>query len=680
MLVVDVGSWALTAAMIVGEQVHPVHEPLTGTLRWPAGACLDGRELLVGAAAERHREIAPRRYLEGIRRTIDSSAPVWFGEQQINGVEALAAALDAIATEARRRHSVDRLVLTVPSAYRTHDPRREAILSAASVAGFPDAELVTESVAAALDPLTRIVPVEGAHLLVFDLGATWTAALVQVQHGHLVQVGQETSGGGRDLDTLLAADLRAALPGWTEPALDAGGDTAARAAFRAFDVVRLLKHRLSEGAVEEAAERPEPGAPAYRLTRPALEHLAEPSLRWLVASARAVVARAGIHLGAVSAVILTGGCANLAATGPILHSGLGRPVTRPPEPELGVLRGAARWAIGLPDRAVPADPPQWRIEPLSWEIPGGRARLVRWVVKEGGAYGPHALLAQVRTAEDRVYDLTAGRAPGVLLEHRVEVGGVVAAGALAATVRTATNAERFQLIKRHHLEVAGRWMLLPDRRRLVEWPGSAEYVKVRNVASAGLVNELRPGADGGGARRGTVVLGPGQQLALVTWDAEGNFAVWDVASGQLTAKFSGGHRPHLVLVSEARWRLVTTADSATSTGRYRRDVATVWDLSSGTRIDKYVGEDLHRRFTGYAEHSTADAFVADTHSPDARLRATAHDNAVSVRDVGQDSEAFRTDRPDAGQARVAFSHDGRHLLVRWDGDETGTVEIFEVLG
>ena len=57
-----------------------------------------------------------------------------------------------------------------------------------------------------------------------------------------------------------------------------------------------------------------------------------------------------------------------------------------------------------------------------------------------------------------------------------------------------------------------------------------------------------------------------------------------------------------------------------------------------------------------------------------------HDNAVSVRDVGQDSEVFRTDRPDAGQARVAFSHDGRHLLVRWDGDETGTVEIFEVLG
>src|SRR6266545_3347147 len=110
MLVVDVGSWALTAAVIVGEQVHPVPEPLSGALRWPSGASLDGRELLVGAAAERHRQVAPRQYLEGIRRTIDSSAPVWLGEHQINGVEALAAALDAIITEARRLNSaaVDR--------------------------------------------------------------------------------------------------------------------------------------------------------------------------------------------------------------------------------------------------------------------------------------------------------------------------------------------------------------------------------------------------------------------------------------------------------------------------------------------------------------------------------------------------------------------------------------------
>jgi molecular chaperone DnaK len=677
MLVVDVGSWALTAAMIVGEQVHPVPEPLTGMLRWPAGASLDGRELLVGAAAERHRQVAPRQYLDGIRRTIDSSAPVWFGQQQLTGTEALAAALDAIATEARRLNSasVDRLVLTVPAAYRMHDQRREALVSAAAIAGFPDVELVADSVAAALDPLTRIVPAEGAHLLVCDLGANWTATLVLAQHGRLVQIGQETSGGGRDLDTLLAADLRAALPEWTEPALNAGGDTAARAAFLAFDVVRQLKHRLSDA--DEAAERPEPGAPAYQLSRAALERLAEPSLRWLVASARAVVARAGLHPSAVSAVILTGGSANLPATGQILHSGLGRPVTRPPEPEFGVLRGAARWALNLPDRAVPADPPRWRIEPLSWDIPGGRARLVRWLVKEGEPFGAQAVLAQVRTAEDRVFDLTAGRTAGVLLEQRVHVGGVVATGALAATARTATDADRFQLTKRHHLQVAGRWLLTPDRQRLVEWPATAEYVKVRSVANGGLVNELRPVQDG--ARQGRVMLAPGQHLALVTWDVEGNFAVWDVASGQLTAKFSGGHRPHLVLVNEARWRLVTTADSATSTGRYRRDVATVWDLATGARIDKFVGDDLHRRFSGYAEHSAADAFAIETNSPDGRLRAAAHEHTVSVRDVEHDHEVFRADHP-GGRAHTAFTHDGRHLLTRWETDEAAWIDVFEVLG
>ena len=60
----------------------------------------------------------------------------------------------------------------------------------------------------------------------------------------------------------------------------------------------------------------------------------------------------------------SGTLAEAAATiwmGPTLHNGLSRPVTRPPEPELAVLRGAAR-LVGSSrlSRSLPADPAPWR--------------------------------------------------------------------------------------------------------------------------------------------------------------------------------------------------------------------------------------------------------------------------------------------------------------------------------
>ena len=108
------------------------------------------------------------------------------------------------------------------------------------------------------------------------------------------------------------------------------------------------------------------------------------------------------------------------------------------------------------------------------DVPGGRGRLVRWLVKEGEPYPQGAPLAQVRTADDRVFDLTAGRADGVLLEHRVPIGGMVVSGAAAAHVRISPTVERFQLTKRHHLRVTGDWLLMPDRRAdAVECPAPA---------------------------------------------------------------------------------------------------------------------------------------------------------------------------------------------------------------
>lgn len=681
-LVVDMGSWAMSAAVVAREQLHLVREPVTGATRWPGGASLDpapGRpRLSAGAAAEQARDQHPRHYVDGVRRAVDANAPIWLGDQLVNGVELVTAALDAIVAEATRQHGkIERLVVTVPAAYRTHDPRREVLVSAAAVAGFPDVELVHDPSAAVLDPLAALDVAEGGYVLVCDLGATWSATLTQMQHGVPVPLSQESSGSGRDLDVMLAADLRASLAEWVEPAFSAGGDVSVRAGFHALDIVRKLKHRLSEAP--EATDRIEPGAPPYTIGRHLLDQLTEPANRWLTANCRAVIARAGIVPADVATVLLVGGNAHLPSVGPALHAGLSRQITRPPEPELAVLRGAARLATVRAARALPADPAPWRVEPLAWTVPGGRGRLIRWLVKEGEPYSRGAPLAQVRTADDRVYDLTAGRADGLLIEQRVPVGGMVVTGAAAAHVRISPTLERFQLTKRHHLRVTGDWLLMPDRRTLVECSRTGEYVKVRAIDSGALVTELRPGRGAGRPQHGQVALGPNQQLSLVTWDAEGHFSVWDVLSGRMTSSFSDAHRPDAVLVNEGEWRLVATGEGAASVGRYRRDVATVWDLATGERLDRVVGDDLARRFTGYTGTSRADAFATEMASPDGRLRAAVLDGSVSVRDVETSAEVFRADLSPAKEIRTAFCHEGRHLLARRTDDEGTSVDVWEVL-
>lgn len=681
-LVVDMGSWAMSAAVLVRDQLHLLREPLTGAVRWPAGASLDpapGRpRLTAGAAAERLRDEHPRHYVDGVRRAVDANAPMWLGDQLINGTELVTAALGAIIEEAGRRHGrIARLVVTVPAAYRTHDPRRELLVSAAAVAGFPDVELVHDPAAAVADPVAALEVVEGGYLLVCDLGATWSATLTQLQHGVPVPLSQESSGSGRDLDVVLAADLRAKLAQWVEPAFTAGGDVSVRAGFHALDIVRRVKHQLSEAL--EATDRIEPGAPPYTMSRDVLDQLTEPANRWLIASCRAVIARAGIVPADVAAVLLVGGSAHLPSVAPALRHGLNRPVTRPAEPELAVLRGAARLSGGRAGRALPADPAPWRVEPLAWTVPGGRGRLVRWLVKEGEGYPQGAPLAQVRTADDRVFDLTAGRTDGVLLEHRVPIGGMVVSGAAAAHVRISPTVERFQLAKRHHLRVTGDWLLMPDRRTLVECSRTGEYVKVRSIDSGALVTELRPGRGAGRPEHGQVLLGPNHQLSLVTWDAAGHFCVWDVLSGRMTSSFSDAQRPDAVLVNEGEWRLVATGEGAASVGRYRRDVATVWDLATGERLDRVVGEDLTRRFTRYTGSSRADAFATEMSTPDGRLTAAVLDGSIRVRDVETSSEVFRADLAPARQVRTAFCHEGRHLLARCTDDEGTSVDVWEVL-
>jgi hypothetical protein len=97
------------------------------------------------------------------------------------------------------------------------------------------------------------------------------------------------------------------------------------------------------------------------------------------------------------------------------------------EPELTVVSGASRWLGRAGRHTIPAEELPPGVAPLSFPVPGGRARLVRWLVAPGERYPAGAVLARIRMPGGGLWDLTAST-DGTLTRHLVEADGEVGAG------------------------------------------------------------------------------------------------------------------------------------------------------------------------------------------------------------------------------------------------------------
>jgi molecular chaperone DnaK len=680
-LVVDVGASATRVALVVGDQSGLLREPGTGSLVWPSAVCLDDGGFLVGTAAERRKRAIPRRYIDGPRRAVDAQASMWLDGREVTGGEALGAYLTAVRGEARQQFGADvhRVTLTTPAAYLAGDPRRDVLTAACEAAGFSDVELLSSAVAVALDPETGGGLPSGALVLACVLGATWTVSLVRMHGNHTVQLAQETSGAGHDLDALLIDDLRSEGRAWLEPLLAAPGDAGLRAYYEAIDFVRRLKHQLADA--EEVADHLTPISPPYRLTREWLGAFAGPALRWLATSCHTVLAAAGATPADLGAVVLAGGGARLPMAEPTLHAALGHPVRRAADPEFAVPRGAARWSVGALSRAVPAELPSWRVEPVAWDIPGGRGELVRWLVAEGQPYSAGAVVAHVRVPDDRVFELVAPQA-GTLLAHRATPGQRVGPVLVASAAKTPKALAEHPPPLLHRLEVAGSWLLTPDRQRLVECDGAGRYVRCRAPGDTAVTSEFVPEAGGAAPMGGRVFVGPDGRLCLVAWDSESWFTVWDIDSGSLVSRFRDPAGASDVRVSEVEWRLASEAEGK-AVGRYRRSTFTIWDLRTGSRVEKVSDDAWLRRHPDYSRRSRAQGFGTTVASPDGQLRAAmllASDSSwvLLLHDIATEQEVFRARETPDRRALAGFSADGRHLLATWESEGRSLVDVWHV--
>jgi molecular chaperone DnaK len=129
----------------------------------------------------------------------------------------------------------------------------------------------------------------------------------------------------------------------------------------------------------------------------------------------------------LAAVLAIGGACRAPGVGLALERGLPISVRRLEEPELAVLRGAAHWLPRSGQRTVAALPPADRLVPLSFQIPGGSAELLRWLVPLRQPYDEGAVLARIRLGGGAVWELTA-RSRGTLAQVLVGDGAPVRTG------------------------------------------------------------------------------------------------------------------------------------------------------------------------------------------------------------------------------------------------------------
>ncbi|MBC7269777.1 MAG: Hsp70 family protein [Streptomyces sp.] len=529
-LAVDFGT-STTRALLVGADGHDrvVKDPMSGSWRWTSAVYADDDEgLLFGAAAHARRQLDPARYLAEFKRLLGGPEPVRLGGTAATCTDLVAGLLARLRQEAAALlpsgSGPTHAVVTVPAGYAPEGPLWTAMLDACGRAGFTDTELLSEPVAAALGSRPPQGARAGATTLVYDLGGgTFDTALLR--HGDTTPrvLGHASldACGGRDLDRALVRWLRQHCADWLEPLLAPDDPAALGRTLVLADFARRVKHQLS--GVTEVRDRLFPDTPVVTLTRDLLTDLATPLIDRTTDCCEGLLRRCDVTPEDITHVLVTGGGSRIPLVRSAVARALRRPLTVADDPDLAVVLGARERASTRSARRLPARRPDLDVEALSWHVPGGSARLVRWLRAPGDSYAPGAPLARVRLPDGALYDLTAVT-PGRVVHRHAAPGARMASGDWLVTGRRPPRVGELPDTPGQLAEVPAPGPVLalawsPDGRGLLAaGHGWAQRLDV----PTGKQTATRPDA---GPGRTLAVDATGNRLALVT--AEGTLAVLD---------------------------------------------------------------------------------------------------------------------------------------------------------
>jgi molecular chaperone DnaK (HSP70) len=441
-LAVDLGTYGSSAILVSGEREVLVEDPDLGQAVWPSSVAYDGVGPRVGSAAESFLRVHPHRGRSRIKQLLGESAPVQLGEDTFFPVDLLSWLVAAMRAEAQRAAGVEAIqaVLTVPFGFGVGDPRRDTLLQAGHAAGFTSIELISEPLATVGASLVGGPLSPGDMVLVCDLGASgFRATLVSLlKTGTTELLGHHDAPecGGLEIDRLVMTELLArAGRSWSELMRQPEEPTqrlrAARARLEPEERARRMKHQLSTHA--SAIELIGPDDVPVELTAEELAVMVGPRLVRAADDFRGVLAGAGVRAGELAAVVLTGGGSRLPLVAEVVHDTFRRPVRTAVDLHRAAVEGAARFARGADRRHVRARVATDRETPLRWDIPGGTADELQWLIAPGARFGATEPLAVVRLPDGALWELRSGRA-GTLGRVHVPDGAQVASGDWLVTV------------------------------------------------------------------------------------------------------------------------------------------------------------------------------------------------------------------------------------------------------
>jgi actin-like ATPase involved in cell morphogenesis/WD40 repeat protein len=454
-LVVDFGTTTSSAVLVTPAGAQIVREPGSDRDWWPSAVCVDGDEVLVGSPAEQMRRYDPTAHRSEFKPDLGDTDPIPLAGKSFHPQDLVAEVLSAIAAEARHLHdaSIDRLVLTVPAAYGLGDPRRDLMIAAGERIGFAEVELLPEPVAAAFAAVRGEPFTPGEVVLVYDFGGgTFDVALVEIAADGCHRVlghDAEAACGGRDMDAALRRRLRE-LGGERLAALLGDRETAGHIAVELGELVRRIKHHLSDAST--ARDFLHATGLRVSIERAELVELCRPVVEQTVGCCRKLLDAHDVTPGVA---LLVGGTCRMPLVAEAVTAELGLPVRFARDVSTAVVHGAAEWAGHADARTAPPVEPAPDERPLRWNLPGGSATFVRWLVEPGASYEAGAVLATVRLADGTLHRLTAGDTGGALLRTHAGPGTAVTAHDWLATAGRDGSTERAARVFDHGEPVLG---------------------------------------------------------------------------------------------------------------------------------------------------------------------------------------------------------------------------------
>lgn len=320
----------------------------------------DDGSILVGASADRRGIDEPGRVARHFKRRIGDPAPLAVGSSRFPAHVLLGKLLRWVLDRVAEREGEPATTVAVTHPANWGSFKLEHLHQALDFAGVPDALILSEPEAAAIQYASHERVAAGSHVAVYDLGGgTFDAAVLRKNETGFSIIG-EPKGieqlGGIDFDDVVFDHVAASL-GRRFHELDGTGPATIAALARLRRECEAAKIDLSV-TTESTISVSLPGIQErVRITREEFETAIRPMIADTIGALQRAIASAGLTPEDLAAVLLVGGSSRIPLVAQMVTQALGRPVAVDADPKNTIALGAARHAASAETEQLPAADP-----------------------------------------------------------------------------------------------------------------------------------------------------------------------------------------------------------------------------------------------------------------------------------------------------------------------------------